>query len=65
MIVREVLYDPSQPFDYYNDYKDTLNFLRWYAVYGFNGSERGHACKAIEVLEKGHSDYVAGLHYRD
>lgn len=62
MIVREFLDDPSLPFDYYNDYKDTLNHLKWLAYHSFLRVE--DAKLAIQVLEKGHKDYVAGLHNR-
>ena len=63
MIVREFLDDPSMPFDYYNDYKDTLNHLKWLAHNSF--LRKKDAKTAIQVLEKGREDYVAGLLNRD
>lgn len=54
MIIREMLSNPLEEisrFDFFNDYKDTLDWLK--------PIQTEQAKAAIEVLEKGHAVYMA------
>jgi hypothetical protein len=40
MIIRSIIEDPDQPFDFYNDAKDTINWLNGYARDIVNNPQR-------------------------
>lgn len=50
MIVRSMLENPDQPFDFFNDYKDTIHFLAGVLLVG-DPVQASKAQKAIPILE--------------
>ena len=56
MIVRSMLENPSQPFDYFNDYKDTINWLSRIIVTGTE-QEMDQAVDAIRHLKRGYAEW--------
>lgn len=52
MIVRSMLENPNQPFDFFNDYKDTISWLSRILISG-NKTERDQAVDAILILKEG------------
>jgi hypothetical protein len=56
MIIREILSNPREEilrFDFFNDYKDTMNWLK--------PIQTEEAKAAILILEKGHDIYLATM----
>tara|TARA_R110002111_G_scaffold127516_3_gene192435 strand:- start:9527 stop:9712 length:186 start_codon:yes stop_codon:yes gene_type:complete len=47
-----MLENPNQPFDFFNDYKDTISWLSRILISG-NKTERDQAVDAILILKEG------------
>lgn len=58
MIVRSMLDNPDQPFDYFNDYKDTICWLSRQLLTGTD-QEIDQAVDAIRLLRRGHAEWLS------
>lgn len=56
MIVRDVLNDPEQQFDFFNDYKDTINWLSRMIIVG-DDQETDQAFDAIRILKRRYAEW--------